>query len=150
MTADGGMMLIFRLGGIGFVLSVENLIEVRDTVRGWVDGSQSDSGHGVEGTIPHRGQSIPLRNLATRLALSPSATPNDVLHLLVLVGADGPWCIAVDHVEGVFSSAGHEPQTIPLLPFVEESWPFVHYLVWHEEPLLVVDPLDLEWRWREG
>lgn len=150
MSTDGGMMLIFRLGGVGFVLSVENLIEVRDTVRGWVDGAQVDPTCGVVGSIPHRGQSIALRSLATRLEMLQVDPHSDVLHLLVLVGSDGPWCIAVDHVEGVFPESAFVLMKMPVLPFVEKGWPFEQYAVWRGEPLLYVDPLDLEWRWRKG
>lgn len=148
MSADGGMMLVFRLGGVGFVLSVEQLIEVRETARGWLDTSQADVTAGVAGHIPHRGQVVPLRNLARRLGISGDTAFGEVLHLLVLVGADGPWCIAVDRVEGVFSAHDFILLETPSLPFVEDLWPFSQFAIYHGEPLLFVDPLDLEWRWR--
>lgn len=135
MTDPGRMRLVFRLGGVGFSLPVQDLIEIREEVADALDRSAADPAAQVLGALSHRGGSIPVRDLGRRLEL-PAPFPEEAPVLLVLTGEDGCWGVLVDRVEGIFPTSEFDTRPVPPLLVRQESLPYTHLDLWRGEPLV--------------
>jgi len=146
MADAGGMKLVFRLGGVGFALPVRDLIEVAEVPVAQLEAGSGDDAAYMDGWLLRRGEAVPLFNLARRLRLSvPAATGQ--LTVIVMAGADGPWSIVVERIEGIFP--GGEFVLVPVAEwmFQRASWPFERLALWREQPLIHCESLALESRW---
>ena len=131
MTDSAQMQLVFRLAGIGFVLPIGDLVEVREAATATGAGLVDDAGEPME-----------LTDLRTRLGL-PAAKPTRG-PLLVLCGRSRPWVLAVDSVEGIFPGGDFSMRPLPALLAREAPGTFRELAVWREEPLQVCNALQLE------
>lgn len=147
MTGSDGMKLIFRLGGIGFSLPIEGLLEIRDDAADTLDRSTADATALLLGHLPGRGAAVPVRDLGTRLGLDVPFGEGTVV--LVLTGETGVWGIAADRVEGIFPAAEFLSRLLPPLLIGRQPLPCTHCDLWRGEPLLSCDSGALE-SWWEG
>jgi len=131
MTDSVQMQLVFRLAGIGFVLPIGDLVEVREAATA--------TGAGV---VDDAGDPMALTDLRARLGL-PAAKPTHG-PLLVLCGRSRPWVLAVDSVEGIFPGGDFSMRPLPALLAREAPGTFRELAVWREEPLQVCNALQLE------
>ncbi len=140
------MKLVFRIAEIGFALPINDLVEIREGVGGWLDRSTADPALCLVGTLPHRGEMIAVRDLKRgfRLALESAEVAGPVL---ILAGRGGPWGALVDRVEGIFSSAEFDVQPLPWLLTNQAPLPYDRVAVRNGEPLVLCEPGGLETCW---
>ena len=141
-----GMKLVFRLHGVGFSLPVEDLVEIREKDADRLDRSAADPGIHLLGTVAHRGDTILVRDLHSRMAL-PLPASHEPLPLLVLVGAAGPWAGLVEEVRGIFPAKEFLPRPVPFLLSRPKRQPFGWLDIWRDEPLVACSSEGLENAW---
>lgn len=132
MIDSAQMQLVFRLAGIGFVLPIGDLVEVREAAATATGACSVDDA----------GEPMASTDLRTRLGL-PAARPIRG-PLLVLCGRSSPWVLAVDSVEGIFPGGDFSRRPLPALLAREAPETFRELAVWREEPLQVCNALHLE------
>lgn len=137
------MKLVFRLGGIGFALPVQDLVEIREDPGGVLDLSASEPSTPVVGHLMHRGETIPIHDLREALGLSPSPVAEGSI-VLVLDGGTGAWAVTADRVEGIFPMEEFESRPLPLLLIRREPLPYTHLDLWRDEPLVLCEARRLE------
>jgi purine-binding chemotaxis protein CheW len=138
------MKLVFRLGEIGFALSIQDLIEIREDPCSVLDRSEADSGSMLLGRLMHRGDSIPVIDLGKCLKLPVSTTSPIVL---VLAGESGMWGMTADRVEGIFPESEFESRPLPILFGRPDSLPYAGLELWRDEPLVLCEARKLEDYW---
>ncbi len=131
--------LIFRIGGIGFLLGLQNIIEVLGNVAGALDFSKSDLRNSIIAALDFRRTHIPVFDPVGALKISSDVKLKDKV-ALVLRGSEGNWALVVDEIEEL---TGHENQlscTIPdlLRPSAEGCYRQIRLI--NDEPYVVFDP----------
>jgi len=147
MLGSLGMKLVFRLGGAGFALPVSDLIEVNEITTEALQVSVTHEEPDLLGFSPHRGSLMPVRDLGGRLELPRAIFPGGQITLLVLPGADAPWGLAAERVEGVFPNEVFRHVSVSEWIFSGRMWPFAQIVLWKDEPLLLCEALTLEHVW---
>lgn len=144
MVGAEEMKLVFRLGGVGFALPIAQLLEIVEGELCSAVTVAAPASREAE-SIFRRGDAIRLRDLGQRLELIPGAPETG--SVLVLTGADGPWGVRVDAVDGIHPGDEFVVRMAPSWMFRSELWPFRNLLLWRGQPLVQVDALELEARW---
>ena len=144
MIDTARMKLVFRLGEIGFALSIQDLIEIKEDPCSVLDRSEADSGTMLLGRLMHRGDSIPVINLGKCLELPVSTTSPIVL---ILAGKSGIWGMTADRVEGIFPESEFESRPLPILVGRPDSLPYAGLELWRDEPLVLCEARKLEEYW---
>jgi chemotaxis signal transduction protein len=147
MVSSLGMKMVFRLGGAGFALPVNDLIEVNEVSAQALLVSADGAEPGFLGYHQHRGDLIPVRDLGGHLDLPLSFFPGGQITLLVLPGSDAPWGLATEGVEGVFPDAQFRQMAVSEWIYSTRMWPFAQIVLWNNEPLLHCEALALERVW---
>lgn len=149
MADADGMKLVFRLGTIGFVLPVRDLIEIAEVPVEQVEACPADGASCMDGWLLRRGERVPLFSLARRLDL-PIPDGGGAVVAVVMVGADGPWSIRVERIEGIFPGAEFVLVPAAAWMFQRERWPFVNLALWRAQPLIHCASMALEARWGDA
>ena len=131
MTESADMQLVFRLAGRGFVLSIGDVVEIREAAASATDAMPCDAA----------GVPLEVIDLRLRLELPEAASGSS---LLVLCGLSGPWALPVDSVAGIFPGTEFTLEPLPALLQREPPGPFRDAAIWRGEPLLVCHALQLE------
>jgi len=132
------MKLVFRLGGVGFSLPVDHLVEIRQGPAGWIDREAADTETGLLGHVHQLNGTLPVINLCRCIGLSDSRLLDD-LTLLVLPGRMGHLGVVVDVVEGFFPADEFAPLALP--PLLEGRVPPAYggFDMWRSELLIAGD-----------
>lgn len=138
MTDATHMQLVFRLGGMGFVLPIGDLVEVRETVSPAPVAETAGDSPGTPEVI----------DLRCQFGLPGPAGADGPL--LVLCGRCGPWMLPVDCVEGIFPAGEFTLRPLPELLSITEPGPCRELALWREEALQACQALELEAFGREG
>jgi chemotaxis signal transduction protein len=109
--------LLFRIGTVGFCLSLGGLIEILEQVDSLIDRRQVDPQLSVVGALSFRRTMIPIVDLAGQLGI-PSVSPDTAL---VLSSREGNWALLVDRVEGFYSATEMIDLPVPRL-LQAEGW----------------------------
>ncbi|PLX77276.1 MAG: hypothetical protein C0615_05445 [Desulfuromonas sp.] len=134
--------LVFRIAEVGFSLSLDDLVEIREAGAGVLDRSAADPEMGLLGLISYRDEAIHAINVRQRLGLP---APESFESAYVVVnGSDGVWALPVDKVEGIFPADQFRVCEVPLLLRMHSALPYQTIQVWHREPLVGFEPLALE------
>lgn len=144
MTNTVRMKLVFRLGEIGFVLRVQDLIEIREDPGGVLDRSKGDPGTMLLGQLMHRGEKVPVFDLGKCMEL-PSSPARPIV--LILAGESGMWGMTADRVEGIFPGSDFESRSLPMLLGQPDSFPYAGLELWRGEPLVLCEAQRLEYCW---
>ena len=137
MSVSDRMRLVFRLAQIGFTLPVEELIELREGSRSWIDAAAADSRRRLLGKILHRGQPIAVLDPRPGIGLAPAPLPEQVT-LLVVGPREAPRALPVDRMEGIFPGEEFVVQELPpLLRRPGQGYDTLE--IWRDEPLVRVD-----------
>jgi len=147
MVGSLGMKMVFRLGRAGFALPVNDLIEVNEVSAEALRVSADHAEPGLLGSFMHRGYPILVRDLGEQLDLPRPVFPGGQIAVLVLPGADAPWGLAAERVEGVFPDAQFRHLAVTEWIFSARMWPFAQIVLWQGEPLLHCEALTLERVW---
>lgn len=144
MTNTVRMKLVFRLGEIGFALSVQDLIEIREDPGGVLDRSGADAEFMILGRLMYRGEAIPVIDLGKCLGV-PSSSISPIV--LILAGESGIWGTTADRVEGIFPESEFDFRPLPILLIGRDPLPYTGVELWRDEPLVLCDAGKLKDRW---
>ncbi|WP_432823651.1 chemotaxis protein CheW [Trichloromonas sp.] len=147
MSRSAGMNLVFRLGGSGFSLSVDDLVEIREEQGALRAGDGNSRGSYILGTLAYRGQQIPVVDLRGLLRISSDTVADELLTLLVLIGESGYWAVPVSRIEGIYPIADFSACHTPMLFMLPGPRPYNALEFWREEPLVRCEALWLEQFW---
>ena len=128
MTDSAEMHLVFRLGGIGFVLPIDDLVEIREATP--------ETPAGVAGDEPL------LVDLRCALGLSQANSAGGAR--VVLCGNPKPWMLQVEHIDGIFPASEFDYRPLPELLWREALPPFQWLALWRGEVLQACRALQLE------
>jgi len=142
MTGMSDKRLVFRIAGVGFALSLEDLIEIREAGAGVLDRSAADPENGLLGLLDYRDEAIHAVNVRQKVGL-PAPESFEVAYIVVN-GSDGAWAMPVDKVEGIFPVEEFKVYEVPLLLRVNSELPYQTLQVWRSEPLVSCEPQTLE------
>jgi len=139
MSCSAGMSLVFRLGGVGFSLAAEDLLEIREEEPR--DPLAPDA---PPAALPFRGGEIPVVDLRRLFRLPGHPCPEASIKYLVLAGERGNWAAPVDGVLGVHPASAFTRCSAPLLSRLPGPRPYGDVDLWRDELLVRCDALWLE------
>ncbi|PLY03868.1 MAG: hypothetical protein C0623_00525 [Desulfuromonas sp.] len=142
MTEVADKRLVFRIAGVGFVLSLEDLVEIREAGAGVLDRSAADPEIGLLGLLAYRDEAIHAINIRHRVGL-PVPEAYETAYIVVN-GSDGAWAMPVDKIEGIFSAEEFVLHEVPLLLRMNGDLPYQSLHLWRSEPLIGFEPLAIE------
>ncbi len=142
MAGMSDKRLVFRIAGIGFALSLEDLVEIREAGAGVLDRSAADPEAGLLGLLDFHDEAIHAINVRQRVGL-PAPERYEAAYVVVN-GSDGAWAMPVDKVEGIFPAEEFRIYEVPLLLRMNAELPYQTLQIWRSEPLISCDPLALE------
>ena len=142
ITEMADKRLVFRIAGVGFVLSLEDLVEIREAEAGVLDRSAADPEAGLLGLLAYRDEAIHAINIRQRLDL-PAPESFETAYIVVN-GSDGVWAMPVDKVEGIFPAEDFIPHEVPLLLRMNGDLPYQALHLWRSEPMIGFEPLAME------
>lgn len=114
MVQAAARRLIFRLGEVGFILDIEEVVEICEQLVDIFNPSLSDVGTGIIGALNFRRTQIPVVDPALQLKTH-SHLAITQKSALVLKGEDGNWALLVDRVEEILPADKFQPCEIPPL-----------------------------------
>ena len=142
MTETVNKKLVFRISGVGFALSLESLIEIREDGAAELDTSAADPELDLLGLVGFRDEAIYAIDVRRRLGLPASAGGDDIF--LVVTGENGRWALPVESVEGIFPASEFSRKELPPLLAAMTQRAYESLDVWKSEPLINCEPLALE------
>jgi len=128
MTDSAEMHLVFRLGGIGFVMPIDDLVEIREATPAAPAAVASD-------------EPLPV-DLPRALGLAPAHIEGGAR--VVLCGNSKPWVLQVEHIDGIFPAREFDHRPLPELLWRDVLSPFKHLAIWRGEVLQACRALQLE------
>ena len=139
MAHVGNRVLVFRLGGVGFILDLKNVVEVQDSASAQLDVSRSDINQGIVAAMAFRGAWLPVVDPAAKLGIPAAARMKDRT-AVVLSGYEGNWTILVDDVEDLSAENGFTSCEIPFLLRASACGVYSQLKLRNAEPFVVFDP----------
>ena len=139
MTAAGDRKLIFRLGGMGFLLNLSEVVEVVEQITNSLDPSRSDIGQGIVSALQFRQTWIPVIDPALKLDIfSPVKLKEKTA--VILRGTEGNWALLVDQVDKLTAAENFQSCAIPFLLKVAAMGFYSQIQLLHNEPMIVFEP----------
>lgn len=143
MTETVSMKLVFRVGGVGFSLPIDDLVEIQEGL-GASESPVAESPVSQVGVLPFRGGTLPVFDLRPVLGLPLEPSGAEWPTVLVLCGREGMWGGVVDRVEGIFADSNFSFRPLPPLLQRQVPLPYDGLWLWREEPLHACSALALE------
>ncbi|MFK5927348.1 MAG: chemotaxis protein CheW [Desulfuromusa sp.] len=139
MAVVGNSKLIFRLGGMGFLLELAAVVEVIDQLAKDLDPGRSDIGRGIVAALQFRKTWIPVIDPTLKLDIF-SAVKLKEKKAVILNGSEGNWALLVDQVEELTAAENFQPCEIPFLLKVAAMGFYSQVKLLHQEPMIVFEP----------
>ncbi len=131
--------LIFRLGGVGFLLKLVDVVEVVTQITDALDPGRSVIGQGIVSALRFRQTWIPAVDPALRLDILSAVELQDKV-AVILRGSEGNWALLVDRVEELSSIDKFQPCEIPFLLKVAAMGFYSQIHLLDDEPMIVFEP----------
>lgn len=106
--------LIFRLGGVGFLLDLDLLVEICEQLADGFNPTYSDLEQGIVGALQFRRTQVPVVDPALLLGIKSELRFSEK-RALILKGTEGNWALLVDRVEEISSADRFVSCELPLL-----------------------------------
>ena len=135
----GDRKLVFRLGGVGFLLELADVVEVVNHVAEDFDPSRSIIGQGIVSALQFRQTWIPAIDPALKLDIFSVVKLKDKV-AVVLRGSEGNWALLVDQVEELSAVDNFQPCGIPFLLKVAAMGFYSQIKLLDDEPMIVFEP----------
>ncbi|MDA3902628.1 MAG: chemotaxis protein CheW [Desulfuromusa sp.] len=135
----GNRNLIFRLGGIGFLLELADVVEVVSQITEALDPGRSDIGQGIVSALQFRQTWVPVVDPALKLDVFSAVKLKDKA-AIILHGSEGNWALLVDQVEELSAVENFKPCEVPFLLKVAAMGFYSQIKLLHNEPMIVFDP----------
>jgi chemotaxis signal transduction protein len=139
MVGEDERFLVFRLGGNGFVLSLDDVVEVVDPIGDDLDYARNDPASGIIAALNFRCTWIPVVNPGLRLTLSPHCV-SEARRAVVLEGSEGRWALLVDSIEELASAQALQSCEMSLLLQQVTAGLYHQLKLLNAEPLIVFEP----------
>ena len=139
MSVASQRKLIFRLGGIGFLLDLTEVVEVLDQITDALDPGRSDIGQGIVSALRFRQTWIPVVDPALKLDIFSTVKLRDKT-VVVLRGHEGNWALLVDQVDRLSTAENFQPCEMPFLLKVATMGFYSQIQLLHSEPMIVFEP----------
>ena len=139
MSDVGGRKLIFRLGEMGFLLEMANVVEVIEQVEEILDPGRSDIARGIVSALQFRQTWIPAVDPTLKLNVSSAVKLQDKV-VVVLSGSEGNWALLVDQVKLLSTAETFHSCEVPFLLKVATMSFYSQIELLHDEPLIVFEP----------
>jgi len=131
--------LIFRLGGIGFLLELTEVVEVVDSIAKNLDSGRSDISQGIISALLFRQTWLPAVDPALILGI-PSATKLQDKIAVILRGSEGNWALLVDRIDELSIAENLQSCEIPFLLKVSAMGFYSQIKLLNQEPMIVFEP----------
>ena len=131
--------LVFRLGGVGFILDLSCVVEIRDQIVDLLDSTYRDLDAGIVGALDFRHTWIPAVDPSIRFDLR-SVIPLSAKTALVLNSSEGNWALLVDQAEEISPANKFQPCEMPPIFRVAVSNYFSQIVLLENEPLVLFEP----------
>ncbi len=131
--------LIFRLGKIGFLLDLTDVVEVVDQIADALDPGRSDIGQGIISALQFRQTLIPVVDPVLKMDISSTVKLKDKI-AVILRGSEGNWALLVDQVDELSAAENFQPCAIPFLLKVAAMGFYSQIQLLHNEPMIVFEP----------
>ena len=128
MTDSAEMHLVFRLAGIGFVLPIDDLVEIREATA-----TEPSAVAGAESGV------VALHGAFELVAADATAGAQ-----VVLCGHQKSWVLQVDGIDGIFPGGEFDHRPLPELLQRDRVLPCRHLALWRGELLHACRALQLE------
>lgn len=135
----GNRNLIFRLGGVGFLLELVDVVEVVNQITEALDPGRSDIGQGIVSALKFRQTWIPVVDPALKLDIFSVVKLKDKA-AVILHGSEGNWALLVDQVEELSAVENFRPCEVPFLLKVAATGFYSQIKLLHNEPMIVFEP----------
>ena len=139
MSVVGDRKLIFRLGGVGFLLEVTDVVEVVEQIEAILDPARSDIGRGIVSALQFRQTWIPVVDPTLKLDISSAVKLKDKV-AVILCSTEGNWALLVDQVNLLSATDCFQPCEIPFLLKVAAMSFYSQIKLFHNEPMIVFEP----------
>lgn len=139
MGSGDARNLIVRIGGVGCLLDLTLVVEIREQIAGFFDFSYSDPELGIVGALNFRQTRIPVVDPCLRLDLN-STTSIEKKIALVLKSSEGNWALLVDRVEGISPADCFIACEIPPLLKTTTQEFYAKLELYRQEPMIVLEP----------
>ena len=139
MTVAGRRYLAFQVNGIGFVLGLTHLLEIREQLKDSLDLARHELRLGIVGALLFRQTRIPAVDPTIRLDIA-SAVPLQDKAALVLESPEGNWGLLVDQVGLVVGADRLRPCELPALLRQSTSGCYEQVVLLDNEPHVVFNP----------
>jgi len=131
--------LVFRLGRIGFLLELTDVVEVVDPIAKILDPGRSDISRGIISALQFRQTWIPAVDPALILDI-PSATKLQEKIAVILRGSEGNWALLVDRIDELSVAENLQSCEIPFLLKVSAMGYYSQVKLLNQEPMVVFEP----------
>lgn len=140
------LRIVFHVDGVGFVMPVADLLAIRGQDEYVLAVQEKSASPFQVGLMAYRGTDVPVYTLASLFELT-EADPHAKDHLLVFSGADCPWAVKVDHVDGVVDAAHFKYQDVPTYLFRDGEAPYSQVALYQSQLLISVGAETLAQAW---
>lgn len=139
MSVVNNRKLIFRLGEIGFLLDLADVVEIVDQIADALDPSRSDIGRGIVSALLFRQTWIPVVDPTLKLDIFSTVKLKEKT-VVVLQSTEGNWALLVDRVNKLSAAEDFQPGEIPLLLKVATLGFYSQIKLLDNEPMIVFEP----------
>ena len=134
-----GRKLIFRLGGVGFLLELTDVVEVVAQIGKNLDPGRSDMSQGIVSALQFRQTWIPAVDPALILEI-PSAIKLQEKIAIILRSFEGNWTLLVDQVDKLPVADKMESCEVPFLLKASAMGFYSQIKLLNQEPMIVFEP----------
>ncbi|SEA54839.1 CheW-like domain-containing protein [Desulfuromusa kysingii] len=131
--------LVFRLGRMGFLLELTDVVEVVDQIKNDIDPGRSDMRQGIVSALKFRKSWIPAVDPALILDISSTLRLQDKV-AVILRGFEGNWALLVDQADELFAAESFKPCEIPFLLKTSATGFYSQIKLLNQEPVIVFEP----------
>ena len=139
MSTVGCRKLIFRLGGVGFLQDVVDVVEVVEHIAENLDHGRSDIGQGIIAALQFRQAWIPVVDPTLKFDIYSAVKLKDKV-AVVLCSSEGNWALLVDEIELLSIGDTFQSCEIPYLLKVAAMGSYSQVKLFHNEPMIVFEP----------
>lgn len=131
--------LVFRLGSIGFVLELTDVVEVVDQIAKDIDPGRSDISQGIISALHFRHAWIPAVDPALILDVSSTIKLQNKV-AVVLRGFEGNWALLVDRADELYAAEKFTSCEVPFLLKASATGFYSQIKLLNQEPVIVFEP----------
>jgi chemotaxis signal transduction protein len=139
MGSDVARNLMVRIGGVGCLINLTWIVEIREQIADLLDFSHNDPDLGIVGSLSFRQTRIPIIDPTLCLGLRSQTELKDKT-ALVLKSSEGNWALLVDRVAEICPADRFTVCAIPALLKATVTGFYSQIMLFQGEPMVVLEP----------